>query len=41
VAFALNLVSLLIVLGLSYIGMMWLAGVVHRAKETREERDAQ
>lgn len=39
-AFTINLVALLIVIGLAYVGMMWLAGVVHRSRETQEGDDS-
>jgi len=39
VAFTLNLIALIIVLGLAYVGTIWLAGFVHRSKDPKEETD--
>ncbi len=36
-AFVLNVVALVLVVGISWFGMMWLAGRVHRHTETVDE----
>ncbi|MDG1846064.1 MAG: hypothetical protein P8J01_06665 [Acidimicrobiales bacterium] len=36
---ALNLVALLLVVGLSWGGMMWLAGLIHRGEEPSDDND--
>ena len=40
-AFTLNLVALLLVLALTYVGMVWLSGFIHRSRYETDEDDLQ